>query len=181
MFWYRPVVIQPILGNLPRTRIKLAKPFQKYSVDFVGPFTLKTSLRRNASSSKKCAYVWVCFVTKAVDIELVGNRTTPSFLNALKKFRDRRGFVILENATNFVGANRRLSKLKNLSFSTEHQKKLQNFLLANNIRWHFISARSPQFDGLWEAAIKSMKSYLFETFGNPSLTFEERLVYSVLV
>lgn len=45
-FKYRPIVVQPIMGNLPKTRIEPAKPFQKVGVNFAGPFLIKQSLRR---------------------------------------------------------------------------------------------------------------------------------------
>lgn len=51
-FKYRPAVMQPIMGDLPQSRIEPAKPFQKSGVDFAGPFSIKTSLRRNAPSTK---------------------------------------------------------------------------------------------------------------------------------
>ncbi|KAL4096396.1 hypothetical protein QTP88_021358 [Uroleucon formosanum] len=181
-FKYKPVVVQPIMGNLPQARIEPAKPFQRSGVDFAGPFLVKSSLRRNASANKAYACMWVCFVTKAVHIELVGYLTTQSFMNALKRFCDRRGLVsdiYSDNATNFVGASRQLVELKTLFWSPEHQEELQRFTANNGIRWHFIPARSPHFGGLWEAAIKSMKSHLFKTVGNVSHTFEE--LYSILV
>lgn len=108
---------------------------------------------------------------------MVGDLTTQSFLNALKRFCDRRGKVTeiySDNATNFVGANRQLTELRHLFLSLEHKKKVQGYLSENNIQWHFIPARSPHFGGLWETAIKSMKSHLYKTLGNASLTFEER-------
>ncbi|XP_060860026.1 uncharacterized protein LOC132937224 [Metopolophium dirhodum] len=151
-FKYKPVVVQPIMGNLPQARIDPAKPFQRSGVDFAGPFLVKSSLRRNASANKAYVCMWVCFITKADHIELVGDLTTQSFMNALKRFCDRRGLVsdiYSDNATNFVGASRQLVELKTLFWSPEHQEKLQRFTANNGIRWHFIPARSPHFGGLW--------------------------------
>jgi len=81
--------------------------------------------------------MWVCFVTKAVHIERVGDLTIQSFMNALKRFCDRRGLVsdiYSDNATNFVGANRQLVELKTLFWSPKHQEKLQTFTANNGIR-----------------------------------------------
>ncbi|GFV07234.1 uncharacterized protein TNCV_1312321 [Trichonephila clavipes] len=39
-------------------------------------------------------------------------------------------------------------------------EKLANYLAAEGIEWKFIPARSPNFGGLWEAAIKSCKYHL---------------------
>lgn len=57
--------------------------------------------------------------------------------------------------------------------STEHQERVQDTLSKSGIQWHFIPPRSPHFGGLWEAAVKSLKSHLYRTLGNASLTFEE--------
>lgn len=175
-FKYRPVVTQPIMGDLPKSRVEPARAFVRTGVDFAGPFYIKASLRRNAPINKAYACVFVCFTTKAVHMELVSDLTTRAFLNALQRFFDRRGLctdIYSDNATNFVGARRELQELKNLFMTSEHQEQVQTTLSQSGIQWHFIPPRSPHFGGLWEAAIKSLKSHLYRTLGNASLTFEE--------
>lgn len=86
-------------------------------MDYAGPISIKTSLRRNAFILKDYIRVFVCFNTQAVHIELVTDLTTEAFLNALKRFIGHRGVcsdIYSDNATNFVGANRKLQELKNL-------------------------------------------------------------------
>lgn len=173
-FKYRSVVTQPIMGNLPKSHVELARPFLKTGVDFAGPYYIKTSLRRNAPVNKAYACVWVCFATKAMYIELVNDLTTQSFLNAMQRFFDRRGSctdIYSDNATNFVGANCRLLELRTLFMSNEHQEQVQSTLSKSGVRWHFIPPRSPHFGGLWEAAIKFLKLHLYRTLGNPALKF----------
>jgi len=175
-FKYRPVVVQPIMGDLPEARVRPTRAFKKTGVDFAGPFMIKSSLRRNAPLNKAYACLFVCFITKAVHVELVGDLTTQAFLNALQRFCDRRGLctdIYSDNATNFVGANRQLQELQALFQSTEHQERIQDILSKSSIQWHFIPPRSPHFGGLWEAAVKSLKAHLYRTLGNASLTFEE--------
>jgi len=175
-FKYRPAVVQPIMGDLPEARVRPTRAFKKTGVDFAGPFIIKSSLRRNAPLNKAYACIFVCFTTKAVHIELVGDLTTQAFLSALQRFCDRRGLctdIYSDNATNFVGANRQLQELRTLFQSTEHQERIQDTLSKSSIQWHFIPPRSPHFGGLWEAAVKSLKSHLYRTLGNASLTFEE--------
>jgi len=175
-FKYRPVVVQPIMGDLPKARVEPSRAFSKAGVDFAGPFQVKASLRRNAPTNKAYACIWVCLATKAVHVELVGDLTTQSFLNALQRFCDRRGLctdIYSDNATNFVGANRRLQEVKKLFLSKEHQNKVNDEIAKHGIQWHFIPPRSPHFGGLWEAAVKSLKTHLYKFLGNASLTFEE--------
>ncbi|XP_008179733.1 uncharacterized protein LOC103308325 [Acyrthosiphon pisum] len=175
-FRSKPITVQPIMGNLPSDRVEPGRPFLKCGVDFAGPFFIKSSLLRRAPLIKSYACVFVCFATKAVHIELVNDLTTQSFINALNRFFDRRGkssVIYSDNATNFVGANNKLKELRQLFQSELHLNSTKKALADVGVSWHFIPPRSPHFGGLWEAAVKSMKSLLVKVLGNVNLTFEE--------
>ncbi|GFU71834.1 transposon Tf2-8 polyprotein [Trichonephila clavipes] len=58
-----------------------------------------------------------------------------------------------DNGKNFVGASNEIKKL--LEIVRKPDEKLANYLAAEGIEWKFIPARSPNFGGLWEAAVKS--------------------------
>jgi hypothetical protein len=81
-----------------------------------------------------------------VHLELVGDLTTQTFLNALKRFISRRGHVYhlySDNATNFVGANRELLELRTFLKSASFSQITEN--LANKgISWHFHSPPDPR-------------------------------------
>lgn len=176
-FRTKPATYQPILGNLPAPRIEVANhAFLTSGVDFAGPILIKNSLRRNAPTSKCYICVFVCFFSKAVHIELVGDLTTNSFLAALRRFWARRGIgnvIYSDNGTNFVGANRRLKELRDLFKSEIHKKMIYQCASEVGVEWKFIPPRSPHFGGLWEAAVKSIKGQLQKTLGTASLTYEE--------
>jgi len=175
-FRTKPVVVQPIMGDLPKDRVTINRPFTVCGVDFAGPFSIKTSLRRNAPVNKGYVCLFVCFATKAIHMELVCDLSTEAFLNALKRFTNRRGVcsvIYSDNATNFVGANRRLLQLKNIFHNDKNMEIIQDTLTETGIQWKFIPPRSPHFGGLWEAAIKSMKTHMYRTLGNANMTYEE--------
>jgi len=69
--------MQLIIGDFPEACKQPTRAFKKTSVHFASPFTIKSSLRRNASMNKAYANLWIIFfITKAVQIELIGNLTT---------------------------------------------------------------------------------------------------------
>lgn len=126
--------------------------------------------------------MFVCFSSKAVHLELVGDLTTDSFLNALRRFWSRRGickYIYSDNATNLVGANRKLRELIELFKSKEHIEAVESCSASLGVKWCFIPARSPHFGGLWESAVKSVKKHLTRSFGEASFNYEE--LYTGLV
>jgi hypothetical protein len=165
-FKTNPTTFNQIMGDLPSDRVTQNRPFLISGVDFAGPISLKQGRGRGKRMVKAYIALFICMTTKAVHVELVGDLTTESFLNALKRLISRRGMVsklYSDNATNFIGSKNDL------------QKKIQS---DHNIEWHFIPPRSPHMGGLWEANIKCVKNHLIRVIGNANLTFEE--LYTVL-
>ncbi|KAL4120429.1 hypothetical protein QTP88_013125 [Uroleucon formosanum] len=156
-FKQKPIIVQPIMGNLPRDRIMCSRPFSRCGVDFAGPVMIKSSLRRNSPCDKGYISIFVCFATKAIHIELVSDLTTKAFLQTLNRFFDRRGrcaVIYSDNATNFAGARRQLRDVYNLFQSDQHQNAVCGALAE-------------------KAAVKSMKNLLFKVLGESRLTYEE--------
>ncbi|XP_050549051.1 uncharacterized protein LOC126910481 [Daktulosphaira vitifoliae] len=176
-FRLKPVVVQPIMGDLPTDRVEpVPRAFYKCGVDLAGPIMIRTSLLRRSQHVKGYIVIFVCFVTRAVHIELVSNLSTKAFLNALNRFFDRRGkshTIYSDNATNFVGAQRHLKEVYDLFYSKEHQDAINTELSKHGVQWRFIPARSPHFGGLWERAVRSMKNLLYKVMGESYLTYEE--------
>jgi hypothetical protein len=165
-FKTNPTTFNQIMGDLPSDRVTQNRPFLISGVDFAGPISLKEGRGRGKRIVKAYIALFICMTTKAVHVELVGDLTTDSFLNALKRLISRRGMIsklYSDNATNFIGSKNELQK----GIQSDH-----------NIEWHFIPPRSPHMGGLWEANIKCVKNHLKRVIGNANLTFEE--LYTVL-
>lgn len=154
-----------------------SRAFFNVGVDYGGLFNVKVSRNKSA---KAYLCLFVCLVTRAVHLELVSDLST-AFLNALKRFIARRGKcanIYSDNGTNFIGANNELKALSNLLRDKTHQAKVSGFLSDQSIKWHFLPPYSPHMGGVWEAGIKSAKTYLRRVLGQALLTFEE--LYTLL-
>ncbi|XP_030762941.1 uncharacterized protein LOC115887615 [Sitophilus oryzae] len=60
----------PLMGNLPKNRITPAPAFYRTGVDYAGPFSVKDRQGRGCKITKAYIALFVCFVTKAIHIEL---------------------------------------------------------------------------------------------------------------
>ncbi|CAG7727733.1 unnamed protein product [Allacma fusca] len=74
-----------------------------------------------------------------------------------------------DQGTNFVGAERELRSLVDLSRSP----KVKKFWQDEGMQWEFNPPSAPHFGGLWEAGVKSTKYHLRRVLGEAFLSFEE--------
>jgi hypothetical protein len=175
-FRANPTTSYQLMGELPKDRVQPARPFLNSGVDFGGPVYLKEGRGRGKRTVKGYIALFVCFATKALHLELVGDLSSQSFLGALKRFISRRGHVAnlySDNGTNFVGARNELSELGEMLKSQKFERDVIDRLADRTVRWHFIPPHSPHHGGIWEAGIRSVKSHLKRVIGLTSLTYEE--------
>ncbi|GFY29282.1 integrase catalytic domain-containing protein [Trichonephila clavipes] len=165
-----------LMGNLPKHRATLERPFFSCGIDYAGPVLIKCNKGRGTKSTKGYIALFLCLATKAVHIEAVGDLTTDSFIAALRRFSARRGaprHIYSDNGTNFVGARRKLDEIRKLWLSLPTNEAISYYLSKSSIDWHFIPPSSPHFEGIWESGIRSVKFHLKRVFGETILTFEE--------
>lgn len=168
-----PVPATQQLGQLPIHRIRPSRPFCITGMDFAGPVYLK-AIHKRASPAKAYICIFVCFSTKAVHIELVGDLSTSAFLAAFRRFVSRRGRptdVYSDNGKNFEGAKNELEHIQR--FFLDSNQNIHSFCANESITWHLCPPKAPHFGGLWEAAVKVAKTHLYRQLGNSRLTFEE--------
>ena len=156
-----------LMGDLPAERLKVSRPFTNVGIDFAGPFTTKCVGHRSTIRFKSYIAVFVCLSTRAAHLEVVSELTTDAFLLSLSRFIARRGKPFLiwsDNGTNCKGANNYL----NLS-----DPAVANYSAEHSINWRFNPAQAPHRGGIWEAAVKAMKSLLVRSTNGQTFTFEE--------
>ncbi|XP_023953674.2 uncharacterized protein LOC112057425 [Bicyclus anynana] len=163
--------LHPLMGNLPKERITPTYPFLYCGVDYAGPIMTLNRKGRGARTVKSYICLFVCFVTRAVHLELVSDLTSESYILALKRFIGRRSKpaeILSDNGKCFIGAKNELGR-----FLTRCADDISEYATRQNINFKFIPAYSPHFGGLWEAGVKSTKYHLTRVVGNAHLTFEE--------
>jgi hypothetical protein len=170
----------PKMGDLPNVRIEPTRPFINVGIDYAGPILIKQGNKRSKPVKSYIA-LFICLATKAVHMELVGDLTSESFTNALKRILSRRGKVLniyCDNGTNFVGAKNELQNMKRFLESSEFEVNVLEALKRQNISWHFIPPSSPHMGGIWKSGVKLVKSHLKKILGVSLVTYEE--MYTLL-
>lgn len=169
----KPTFRQPMMADLPVSRYTQGRPFLNVGVDFAGPFNYKTGPRRNSPACKCYVAVFVCMSTKCVHLELVTELSTVAFLACMDRFVGRRGLptcIYSDNGTNFRGAASYLAEVQ--AFLKSAETEINNYLQRKEIKWSFIPPRAPNFGGLWEAGVRSMKKHLSHALKEKAWNFE---------
>lgn len=172
-FKHKNATMKQVMADLPEPRINISeKAFSNVAVDYTGAVNYRFSKGRGSKSAKAYIAIFVCMATKAVHIELVCDLTAEACIAAFRRMIARRGNIsniYSDNGTCFVGANKDLFLLKDVDFVTE----FSNFLTGRGTNWHFSPAGAPHFNGLAEAAVKTVKAFVSKNMANMVLTFEE--------
>lgn len=111
---YAAIPAEQQMGMAPPHKTNMHYPFSCVIIDHAGPFWIRTS---NASHSKKYKawiVVFVCPVTKAVHLELVGDCSANSFLTAFLRFcavHGRPFLVISDNGAYYKFAAKEIHSL----------------------------------------------------------------------
>jgi len=165
---------EQLMSDLPEDRVTPNKPpFTYVGIDCFGPMLVK----QGRSQVKRYGCIFTCLATRAVHLEVLHNMDTDSFINGLNRFINRRGkpeVIRCDNGTNFKGSQRELSD----EIKKWNQRKIQESLKQQEIKWKFNPPAASNFGGAWERLIKSVKTVLKVLLKNEVLTDE---VLSTLV
>ena len=167
-----------VMGQLPPARITPSLLFSTVGIDFAGPLLCKRGNLRKPTLIKTYICLFVCLTTKAVHLEPVTDLSTEAFMAAFRRFTARRGCpieVFSDNGTNFTGAKRLLEEIYLCLQEKTATERLEGFFVNQRIDWTQSPGKAPHFGGLWEAAVKVMKTHLYKVVGHHRLTQEELL------
>ena len=112
------------MADLPEERITPAPPFTYCGVDYFGPFLIK----QGRKEVKRYGVLFTCLTSRAVHIETADSLETDSFMNALRRFVNRRGplrEIRSDQGTNIVGAKNEPKKALEEMDQSAIQRSLQ--------------------------------------------------------
>ncbi|XP_050524618.1 uncharacterized protein LOC126896151 [Daktulosphaira vitifoliae] len=161
---------QPLMADLPTSRVQQCRVFQRVGIDYAGPFSFKETSLRKSRVYKGYVAIFVCFAVKATHLEVVSSLSTEAFLATLDRFVARRGIptdIHSDCGTNFIGA---ANVLRSLIQTEDARERIEASIPAH---WHFNPPSAPHFGGLWEAAVRAMKARLTRVLCNHVPTYEE--------
>ena len=136
---------------LPASRLRFVKPFQVTGVDYASGFKVQ-----DPHLEQVYLLLFTCTVTRAVALEVTETLTADEFILALRRFASRFGMpaeFISDNGSAFKATSRLLEEIGQ---SDEVLQYCQN----NNVKWTFLTARSPWRGGFYERLIGFTKANL---------------------
>lgn len=142
----RAVNPQPLIVDLPTSRVEQCRVFMRVGVDYAGPLQMRENKLQKSRSYKAYIAVFVYLTVKAVHLEVVSDLSTDAFLAAFDRFVARWGLpgdIYSDCRTNFVSAAKQLRYLVN---SPESQRHI--LAITGSCTWHFNPSSAPHFGGL---------------------------------
>ncbi|XP_072380728.1 uncharacterized protein [Diabrotica undecimpunctata] len=169
------------LLTIPRLELCAALLLAQLSIQVkTSLFNLSNDIQVYYWSDSQVVLCWL--KTDPNSLENFVDMTTECFIACLRRFVSRRGIpnhIYSDNGKTFQGACNELNEL--YKFIQNNHITLRDYATSNNISWHFSPPYSPNFGGLWEAAVKSMKHHLKRTLLNSILTYEEFLTLIIQI
>ena len=151
-------------------RSKCSRPFSMVGLDYIGPFTIRTSKENVEKENNK---VWIvlfsCLVSRAIYIVLVTDRRTETFLRAIRELSARHTeprMFISDNEGAFRASEKVLRRLA-------EAPRVVSELESKDITWKFLPSRASWMGGVYERLVAIIKIELSKLQGKTKFTIEE--------
>ena len=154
----------PKTPRLATCRVREEPPSSNTGIDFAGPVYVK-----NSSFDDRQLYKFTFVSTRALHLQLVGNMSAATFLQAFMRFTSRRGLPnrsLTDNAKTFKSASKEVRMIS-------ESKEVKRYFADRRVTWGFITEKAPWRGGFCERIVQSVKRCLKEAIGLTSLSFGE--------
>ena len=85
----------------------------------------------------------------------------------------RPSLIMSDHGSNFISATQEIKELTDFLIQQKTQEAISEFCISQLVQWQFIPENAPNFSGLWEATVCSMKIHLCRILWPVKLNFEE--------
>ena len=126
--------------------------------------------------------MFTCLSSRAIHTETTTEMSTDSFINALRRFLSRRGYVKSirsDNGTNFVGAETELRQ----GWEEMNHEKISEFLLSEKcdwIKWERNPPSASHMGGVWERQIRTIRAILSSLIKNHPVKLDDESFRTLL-
>lgn len=151
---------------LPAFQVQEAPPFTSTGVDFAGALFVKNA---GGPQSKIWIVLYTCCVTRAIHLDLVSDKSAPTFIRSFKRFSSRRGLPALMLSDNGKAFEAAAKVIKKVVASPEVQKYFNGL----GIEWRFNVPKAPWWGGVFERLVRSTKHCLRKALGQAKLSHDE--------
>ena len=153
------------MGDLPFHRVNKSSPYKSTGTDLMGPLMI----RSGRNSLKRYVCIFNCLATRAVHFEVVQSMEASAFIQAYRRFCNRRNVkptdVYIDNGGNFVAADKKIRKgVKNWQ-----SKQVSDALLQKGASWHFNPPRCSHQGGFYEVFFRLVRKIMRSIVGEATL------------
>ena len=117
-------------------------------------------MKQGRSRIKRWIVLFTCLTVRCVHLEVVESSETDAFINALRRFVNRRGCpskMYSDNGTNFRDTPTELKEV----ITGLDKRAIKDFATSFAIDWQFNPPKAPHMGGAWERLVRSVKKVLY--------------------
>ena len=152
-----------IMHPVPPQRVQTGMCFVSCSLDFFGPFPLKSTTQATTTRQFYC-HVYRCQASGAIALDLVFSRTAEEFLLSFKRLVAKYGFP--RHLTSDCAPEFKKSHLELQHVIAEANKKIADEGQKYRLDWHFLTPYASSSGGFHEIAVREAKYALYKTIGH---------------
>ncbi len=167
---YDGAKVEPSIAPIPKERMDVyGRPFKHIALDGMGPLQVESE---RGPPKKTWILVFTCLVTRAINLEILKDLTTESFVTALRLHIGVYGepvSVRLDNLASHVKLSQEVKALKNKWLMAEWEEALSK----RGITFSFSRVGQPSTNGIVERMVRTAKSCLAKTLHRKKVDREE--------
>ena len=144
------------VASLPSHRVTPNPPFEATGTDLMGPVLVKIG----RSLAKRYICIFNCLASRAVHLEVVELLKASSFIQAFRRFWNRRitrpKHMYSDNAGNFTAANREINE----GLKIWHGTEFSDAMAKERIVWHFNPPLASHQGGFYETFFRLVRKIM---------------------